>query len=61
MLIVAAAVGEIACHDHERRVETFDQRRKSDPEEGILLPSMGAQVEVGNVEDACRHRRRRLQ
>ncbi len=56
-----APVGEVSGGDHEGGVEPLDQPRESDPEGGIVPGAAGPCVEVRDVEDAQRHRRRRLQ
>ena len=57
VLVAAAAVREVARGDDECGCGILDQG----PQSGLhLRPIVGADVEVRDVDDACRHSRRRL-
>jgi hypothetical protein len=60
VLPARTAVREVAARDHKGRFDTADEfceRRGGVLERGIPR----AEMEIGHVEDACRHRRSRLQ
>jgi hypothetical protein len=56
-LVFAAAVAEVAAGDNELRLESLDQDRRT-----VLDRVVGtcAEVQVGQVENACKHGRSRL-
>ncbi len=56
-----AAVGEVAARHDEGRIDTLDQFGDGVLESGIMQCAPRADVEIGHVEDARRHRRSRLQ
>jgi hypothetical protein len=57
----AAEVGEVAGRDHELGLDALDERHDGGSGGEIVLRPPRADVEVRHVEDACMHRRRRLQ
>jgi hypothetical protein len=56
VLLRRASVRQVAAHEHELGVEAVDQRCKRPFRPGCG----GADVEIGDVENACKHRRPRL-
>ena len=56
-LVTAAAVREIAARDHELRLHPLDERGERVVG---LLADAAADVQIGDVKDACRHGRGRL-
>jgi hypothetical protein len=57
VLIAPAAVREVARRDHEIRLNTFDEGPEGAVDKGLLA---GSEMDVGDVDQACRHSRGRL-
>ena len=57
MLAAAAAVGQIAAREDELGALAFDQREQRPFDRRVVL---GAEMEIGDVQDARSHRRSRL-
>jgi hypothetical protein len=56
-----AEVRQVAGGDDELRLDLLDERFDRHSRGAIVVASARADVEVRHVEDACAHRRRRLQ
>jgi hypothetical protein len=57
----AAEVREVAGGDDELRCEPLDERRNRCSGRQVVTRPPRADVQIRHVEDACMHRRRRLQ
>ena len=57
VLLRRAAVGEVAARDHELRLEPLDERSRAPIPQSTAF---GADVQIRDVQDACKHRRSRL-
>ena len=56
VLLGRAAMREVAARDHELRLEPVDQRREGP----FRVGGVRADVQIRDVQDACKHRRSRL-
>jgi hypothetical protein len=57
VLIGPTAVREVACRDYEIGLNTFDEGLEGAVDKGLLA---GSEMDVGDVDQACRHSRGRL-